>query len=158
MTSQLHTVRTQTNAAVPRDGGRRPGFWVLAAIALGGALGASARHGLAQLAPVEEGAFPWITLVVNVTGSFLLGAVLVLLLERFPPSRYLRPFVATGFLGAYTTYSTLAVEIVMLARDGRLATASTYVAASLVAGLGAVWVGMSLGRALPLSPAAGGRS
>lgn len=158
MTSQLHTDRTQTSAAGPRDGGRRPSFRVLAAIALGGALGASARAALAQLVPVEPGSFPLATLIVNVTGSFLLGAVLVLLLERFPPSRYRRPLVATGFLGAYTTYSTFAVETVMLVRDGHLTTALAYVAASLVAGLGVVWVGMSLGRALPLPPAAGGTS
>jgi CrcB protein len=75
---------------------------------------------------------------------------LVLIVERFPPSRYLRPLVASGFLGAYTTFSTFAVETDVLAKDGHAAIALSYVGASLIAGLGAVWVGMMTARLLPV--------
>ena len=59
--------------------------------------------------------------MTNVSGSFVLGLFMALILERFPPTRYLRPFVATGFLGAYTTYSTFAVESDLLVKQGHAA-------------------------------------
>jgi CrcB protein len=123
---------------------------ILAAIALGGALGAPARYGVAQLVHVAKGSFPWATFWTNVTGSFALGLVLVLILERFPPTRYVRPFVATGFLGAYTTYSTFAVETDLLVRGGQVGTGVVYGLASLVAGFVAVWAGMLVARAIRL--------
>ena len=121
---------------------------VLAAIAAGGALGAPARYGVAQLVHAGAGSFPWATFWINVSGSFALGLVLVVLVARFPPSTFLRPFVATGFLGAYTTYSTFAVETVLLAKDGAAGMACAYTAASLVVGLGAAAGGIVLGRRL----------
>src|SRR4051812_48033754 len=72
---------------------------VLGAIALGGAFGAPARYGGAQLVHVSPEAFPWATLWTNLSGSFALGWILALVRERFPPSRFLRPFVATGVPG-----------------------------------------------------------
>src|ERR1043165_9943732 len=69
---------------------------ILLAVAAGGALGAPARYGVAQLVHVAPGTFPWATFWTNISGSFVLGLLLALLLERFPPTRYLRPFVATG--------------------------------------------------------------
>jgi len=126
---------------------------VLAAIALGGALGAPARYGVAQLVHVAPDTFPWATFWTNITGSLALGVVTALLVERFPPSRYLRAFVATGFLGAYTTYSTFAVETVLLAKDGHPGIALAYAAGSLVAGFAAVWVGLAAARAI-LGPGA----
>lgn len=135
---------------------RRTDRGVLAAIALGGALGAPARYGLAQLVQVSPGAFPWATFWTNVSGSFAIGLLLALVLERFPPNRYLRPFLATGFLGAYTTYSTFAVETDLLARDGHVPVALGYAAASLLAGLGAVWAGILIARSIPL-PGRGAR-
>ena len=128
---------------------RAPDPSTLAAIALGGALGASARYGVAQLVHVAPGTFPWATFWTNVSGSLLLGVVLVVLVERFPPSRYARAFVATGFIGAYTTYSTFAVETDVLVKDGHWGMAGLYVAASLAAGLAATWAGMRAGRARP---------
>ncbi len=122
---------------------------VLAAIALGGAFGAPARYGVAQLIHAAPGTFPWATFWTNITGSFALGLVLAVLLERFPPSRYLRPFVATGFLGAYTTYSTFAVETDLLIKDGHAVIGIVYTGASLLAGLVAVWLGISAARVLP---------
>jgi CrcB protein len=122
---------------------------VPAAVALGGAFGAPARYGISLAVHIAPGTFPWGTFWTNVSGSFALGVVVAFLLERFPPTRYARPFVATGFLGAYTTYSTFAVETDLLVRNGHVAVAAAYVAASLVGGFGAVWTGLSLGRAVP---------
>jgi fluoride exporter len=119
---------------------------VLGAIALGGALGAPARYGVAQLVHVAKDGFPWATFWTNVSGSFALGLVLSLLLERFPPSRYARPFIATGFLGAYTTYSTFAVETDTLVKDGRAETGIAYALASIGVGLVAVWAGIVVAR------------
>jgi len=151
MTDQLHASATHTDPdADPRRGPRRHSRRVLAAIAVGGVLGSTARYGLAELVPAPAERFPWVTLGINATGSLALGVALTLIVERFPPSRYLRPFVATGFLGAYTTYSTFAVETVMLVRDGHPTTAIAYVVASTVVGLAAVLLGIRLGRAVPL--------
>src|SRR4030081_1050266 len=121
---------------------------ILAAIALGGALGAPARYGVAQLIHVANGSFPWATFWTNITGSLALGVVLVLILERFPPTRHVRPFVATGFLGAYTTYSTFAVETDLLVRSRQVGIGVVYGVASLVAGFVAVWAGMLVARAI----------
>src|SRR5918994_4014572 len=107
---------------------------VLVAIAAGGALGTLARYGVARLIYVAPAAFPWATFWTNITGSFALGFILAFVLERFPPTRYLRPFVATGFLGSYTTYSTFAVETAVLIKDGHAAVALAYGISSLVAG------------------------
>jgi fluoride exporter len=124
---------------------------VLAAVSLGGALGAPARYAIAQAVDITPGTFPWGTFWINVSGSFSLGFILALVLERFPPTRYIRPFVATGFLGAYTTYSTFAVEGVLLTKNGHWAIALAYTTASIAVGLGAVWSGMLLARAVPSS-------
>jgi CrcB protein len=106
---------------------------------------------------VAPGTFPWATFLVNVTGSFVLGLFLAVVLERFPPSRSLRPFVATGFIGAYTTYSTFAVETVVLAKDGHSAVAAGYVAVSVVAGLTAAWAGIVAARGIPVPRQGGSR-
>ena len=122
---------------------------VVAAVALGGALGGPARYGISQAVQITPGTFPWGTFWTNVSGSFALGLVLAYLLERFPPSRFLRPFVGTGFLGAYTTYSTFAVETDLLVKNGHLGVAVAYVVGSLAAGFTAVWTGMVLARVIP---------
>jgi CrcB protein len=110
-------------------------------------LGAPARYEVSQLIHVAKDSFPWATFWTNISGSFALGVVLVLILERFPPTVYLRPFVTTGFLGAYTTYSTFAVESALLVKDGHTPIALGYALASLVAGLAAVWAGIAIARA-----------
>jgi CrcB protein len=124
---------------------RRPA--VLAAVAAGGALGAPARYGIALAVEVTPGTFPWGTFWINVSGSFALGVVLAVLLARFPADRFVRPFLATGFLGAYTTYSTFAVETDLLVRNGHTGVAVAYVAASVVAGFAAAGAGIGVGRA-----------
>ena len=130
-------------------GARRRDWRVIGAVALGGALGTPARYGISSAVHVTPGTFPWGTFWTNVSGSFALGFFLALALERFPPTRYLRPFVATGFFGAYTTYSTFAVETDLLLRNGRFGVALTYVVASFGAGLAAAWLGALLTRAAP---------
>lgn len=133
-------------------GGRRwsrRSLSVPAAVAVGGALGAPARYGISLAVHITPGTFPWGTFWINVSGSFALGLVMAFLLERFPPTRYVRPFVATGFLGSYTTYSTFAVETDLLVRNGHAVVAAAYAGASLVGGFTAVWIGLSLGRAVP---------
>ena len=123
---------------------------ILAAVAAGGALGALVRYAVADRFPEPAGRFPWITFWVNVSGALLLGFLLTLVVERFPPTRYVRPFLATGFCGAYTTFSTLAVEADLLVRHGRASLAVAYLAASVAAGLAAVTAGILVGRVLPL--------
>lgn len=130
-----------------RHGRARPE--VLAVIALGGMLGASARYGIAQWLPTRSGRFPWATFWTNMSGSFLLGLLLVLLLERFPPTRLVRPFLATGILGAFTTMSTYEVETALLVKDGHLLTAIIYGIGSLVAGLALAYAGILAGRLTP---------
>ncbi len=95
---------------------------VLGAIALGGMIGATARYKLATWITVPAGTFPWATFWTNLSGSFVLGFLLVLLLERFPPTRYARAFAGTGVLGAYTTFSTFSVETDVLIKDGHVGT------------------------------------
>jgi fluoride exporter len=119
---------------------------VLAVIALGGMLGAAARFKIAEALPTEAGTFPWATFWTNLSGSFLLGLLLTLLLERFRPTRYLRPFLATGLLGAYTTMSTYAVETALLLKDGHPATAAIYAVGSIASGLILVYAGMLAAR------------
>jgi CrcB protein len=122
---------------------------ILLAISGGAMGGATARYKLATVIPVPSGGFPWATFWTNVSGSLVLGFLLVLLLERFPPTRYARAFAGTGFLGAYTTFSTFSVETDVLLKEGHPATAAVYVVASLVVGVTVAWLGVLLGRRLP---------
>jgi len=115
-------------------------------------LGSVARFALSRALPAGAGSFPWATFWTNVSGSFVLGVLLTLILERWPPTRFVRPFVATGFIGAYTTWSTFMVEVDQLMAHSHAATAVGYTAASIIVGLIAAWLGMVLGRLWP-SPA-----
>ncbi len=120
-----------------------------AAIAAGGALGTCARVAIADALPAPVGRFPWATFTANVSGSFVLGFVMVVVLDRLGPTRLVRPLLATGLCGAYTTFSTLATELVLELRAGDVAMAAGYLGASLAAGLAAVTLGTTLARALP---------
>lgn len=112
-------------------------------------LGTEARYAAERVIHTAPGSFPWSTFMVNVSGSFILGVLLTVIVERWPPSRYVRAFAVIGFLGAYTTFSTYTVEAVILAKDHHADIALAYVLASVVAGLVAVYAGMVLAR-LPL--------
>jgi CrcB protein len=116
--------------------------------ALGGALGALARWSLSTALPSSPGGWPWATLLVNLAGCLLIGALLAVLLARYPHSRRLRPFLATGVLGGFTTYSTFAVDTVTLVDAGRPGVAIGYVLASVLGGVLAVVAGLLLGRAV----------
>lgn len=118
----------------------------MGAIGLGGAAGTLIRAAIAQALPSRSASFPWATLIVNVSGSVVLGFVIVVALERAAPSRYLRPLLGTGFCGGLTTFSTFAVETDSLVRAGRAGVAVVYVLASTAAGLLGVWGGARLAR------------
>lgn len=112
------------------------------AVAAGGALGTLLRHWLnVALAPSTPPAFPWVTLAINVSGAYLLGLIVTLVLDFWPPTRYARPFVAIGALGGFTTFCTFVVETVRLAEADLAGRAITYVVASLVLGAIAMWAG-----------------
>jgi len=123
---------------------RRPS--VLAAVAVGGMIGSSARYGLARWVPVAPGRVPWATLTANLVGSFLLGLVLAALAVRFPAHRHARPFLASGVLGGFTTMSTYQVETALLVRDGHPATAGAYVLVSVLGGVTLAAAGLAVGR------------
>ncbi|MCA1842217.1 MAG: CrcB family protein [Actinobacteria bacterium] len=124
---------------------------LVTAVAAGGAVGASARYGLSKVIHSPAGGFPWATFVINVSGSLLLGVLLTLVAERWGPTRFIRSFAGTGFCGAYTTWSTFMVDAGLLVRGGHVMVAATYVLASLLAGFGAVYLGIVLGRLWPAS-------
>ena len=116
-------------------------------VAVGGALGAVARHliNISPLANVFQN-FPLPTFLINVTGSFLIGFMLILLTDRFEVSEAVRMAVIVGFLGAFTTFSTFEVEIYGLSSEREHATALLYVLLSVVCGFVAVVAGVRLGR------------
>jgi CrcB protein len=115
---------------------------VTLAVAAGGALGAGLRWAVASWWPWRPPGFPWATVTVNVVGCLAIGVVLAWLLGSVGQPRWLRPFLATGVLGGFTTFSAFAVESVRLVDSGSWATALTYVVVSLVLGLVAVRVGV----------------
>lgn len=114
-------------------------FRLQLAVFAGGTVGALGRAGLDRLLPVDAGSWPWSTFTVNVAGTILLAYFATRLQERLPPSTFRRPLLGTGLCGALTTFSTLQVELVRLARDGDAALAAGYVAATLGAGLVAMY-------------------
>ncbi|MBB5840569.1 fluoride efflux transporter CrcB [Kribbella italica] len=116
-------------------------------IALGGAAGACARYGATVLWPVVPGTFPWTTFWINVIGSATLGVLMVVLTERAAaPHPLVRPFLGTGVLGGFTTFSTFAVDAQQLLSHRHLATALLYVVTTLVAGGIAVWIAAGIAR------------
>ena len=119
----------------------------LAAIFLGGAIGALARYGLAEALPHEAGRWPWATFAVNVAGALALGYLTTRLQERLPPSAYRRPLLGTGLCGALTTFSTMQVELLSMLDDGRTGLAAGYATASIAAGVLAVTATTNLVRA-----------
>ncbi len=115
-------------------------------VALGGAIGASARFAVNLLALRLFGtAFPAATLCVNVLGSLAMGVLAVLLLERASP---LAPFVLTGVLGGFTTFSAFSLDALMLWERGQGGLAAVYVILSVAASLLAVVAGLAIGRSI----------
>jgi len=118
------------------------------AIFLGGALGTVARYELAAHHAAGSATFPWVTLLVNLTGSLAIGMLVPVTEHVSHRSPLLRPFLLIGFLGGWTTYSTLAVDTLLLAKDGNAATCLAYVVATVVGGLALVVLGHGAGRRL----------
>lgn len=120
-------------------------FWV----AIGGILGANARFLLTSWAAQRYGArFPIGTFVINISGSFALGVVTTLIAERFDGNLTASLLVGTGFLGAYTTFSTFSYEALALLQAGELRVAGRYLAGSMALGILGALLGISLTLAL----------
>ena len=124
-------------------------MWTYVAIAIGGALGCWARYAQSNLVQTVFGRnFPFATLSINVIGSFLMGFLFILTLERLmiPPS--VRVGVLTGVLGGYTTFSTFEMETLLLAENGEFFKAALYVVLSVVIGFAAAFGGAYIARNL----------
>jgi CrcB protein len=121
----------------------------LIAIAAGGALGALARYGVANAVYAWLGrGFPWGTLAVNLLGSFLMGLLFVLLIERLSWAPEWRGAILIGFLGAFTTFSTFSIETLNLLEEGAMLTAFLNMVVSVWLCILVCWVGIFLGRSL----------
>jgi CrcB protein len=112
------------------------------AVGCGGFLGAIARYELANLIGTRlKTDFPFSTFIINITGSFILAFFMTLILGKFAVNPLWRLFFAVGFLGAYTTFSTLEYETFSLINDSQFFLASLNILGSATAGLFAVWLG-----------------
>ena len=118
----------------------------LTAIFVGGMVGAVLRVWVGRQFQSAAGDWPWATFLINVTGSAALAYFATRLQERLPQSTYRRPLLGTGFCGAYTTFSTMQVEILTMLDHDRYGLAVGYAAASIVAGYAAIWVTTALVR------------
>lgn len=122
-------------------------FTTLIQVALGGAIGASARYltNVGAMRLVGPG-FPWATPLVNVVGSFLMGMLVVVLADRF--GNRFAPFLMTGVLGGFTTFSAFSLDAVTLWERGQGAMAGLYVVGSVVLSILALVAGLALARSL----------
>jgi CrcB protein len=120
----------------------------VALLSVGGSLGVNARYWLGVAISQRVGTrFPWATLTINVTGSFAIG-LLTVLLARWMPHPHMRLLVVVGFLGGYTTFSSYSAEALVLWERGERAHCLGYVVGSVGAGLVAVVLGTVLGHGL----------
>ena len=127
----------------------------IAAVSAGGALGAGARYGAALLWPTAAGAFPWTTLVVNAVGCALIG-VLMVVTEAWSAHHLVRPFLGTGVLGGFTTFSTYAVDTQQLVDGGSPRTGLAYLVLTLLVAMVAVWGAVLVTRRVVRYTALGG--
>ncbi|WP_202876245.1 CrcB family protein [Kribbella sp. VKM Ac-2566] len=121
---------------------------ILGAIAVGGAIGAAARYLVGLGWPTPPGGFPVSTLIINVVGCGLIGILMVLVTDVLTRQRLLRPFLGTGVLGGFTTFSTCAVDIQQLVTGRNAGIALLYLATTVVGALLAVRATVSATRAL----------
>lgn len=121
----------------------------IAAIALGGMLGALSRYGVdVAIEQRSSAVFPWSTFVINVSGCLIVGVILAAIVDRHHSPQWLRLGLVVGFCGAYTTFSTFAQETLDLMEESRVAVAIANVAASATLGVIAVFVGERIGKLL----------
>ena len=114
------------------------------AVALGGAVGATIRFGVAVWLPIRPGEFPVATYGVNIAGSFLAGVLYVLIVEKGLLMPHLRPPLMVGMLGALTTYSTFSLESVLMLRDGDYQLALGYMLSTFICCVLATVAGLGL--------------
>ena len=118
-------------------------------VGLGGFVGANTRYGLTGFVARRLGSgFPFGTLLINVSGSLLIGLILTLLVERFVADPAWRLLLVVGFLGGYTTFSSYSFEVIALIEHGQWGRAIGYVVGSNLLGLAACFAGIALARAL----------
>jgi fluoride exporter len=120
----------------------------LAAIFVGGALGTLCRYLLAAYHPTPPGTFPWVTLLVNLSGSLAVGVLVPLTEHVSHRAPWARPLLVIGIFGGWTTYSTLAVDATLLVRHGDVAACLAYLVATVAGGLALVVAGHAAGRRL----------
>ena len=119
------------------------------AIAFGGALGALSRYWLTvSIERFNSTGFPLGTFVVNLLGSFLIGLLYIILMEKLSVADQWRPVIITGFLGAMTTFSTFSLDALLLFQQGHYNTALFYVLSSVMICIFAAYVGMQIARIL----------
>jgi CrcB protein len=121
---------------------------ILAAVALGGALGSLLRYFVAGAIQQPTTQFPWGIFVVNVTGGFLMGVIVELSALKLSLSPEVRAFLTVGILGGYTTFSTFSLDSALLIQRGAYLAAAGYVAGSAVFSILALFAGLALVRAL----------
>ena len=142
----MHTEPAVPEVAPQPAASAGPAGWpVLAVVAIGGAIGAAGRYGVDVVLPAAPRGFPLGTFLVNVIGCLLIG-VLAGVVFRPGAHRLLRPFVAVGVLGGFTTFSTYTVEAVTLALDDAAGTALGYLLATVAGSVLAVESGLLLNR------------
>lgn len=118
-------------------------------VALGGALGACARYGVAHFALRFLGpGYPYGTLIVNIAGSFLMGMLIEFMALRWSPSPELRVFLVTGFLGAFTTFSTFSLDVAIQLQRGAYLTAGSYIALSVLLSIAGLFAGLHIMRVI----------
>jgi CrcB protein len=119
-------------------------------VGLGGALGSIARYTVGLWVYERLGTrFPYGTLLINLSGCFIIGFALTVLDAHLALPHEWRLAIPIGFVGAYTTFSTFEYETLRLVQNGQGALAFLYVALSLLVGFAAVWAGVAAGRLLP---------
>ncbi|MBS9533436.1 CrcB family protein [Mycobacterium sp. M1] len=132
----------------PRSRVWRERLPTVAAVSVGGGIGAAARYGVQLRWPAPAGTFPWSTLTINVTGCALMGLLMVAITELWVGHRLLRPLLGTGILGGYTTFSTFAGEVDTLTDTGHPILGLLYLVTTPIVALLATWTAAALARRL----------
>lgn len=118
-------------------------------VAAGGAIGALARHFVVvQIGHLAGQGFPWAILIVNILGSFILGALVEFFALVWSPSQELRALIVVGMLGSFTTFSTFSMDVVLLYQRGQVLQAALYIGALVTFAILAFFVGMHLMRSI----------
>jgi CrcB protein len=117
--------------------------WV--SIGVAGTVGVLARHAVQQVVP-RHGGMPWGTLLVNISGAFILGFLFTLIVRRFATAMWIQEALLVGLLGGYTTFSAFSLETFLMIEHGRVALAASYSLGSVLGGVTAVFTGIHLAR------------